>query len=76
MFLQYSNERFRYEISNIRNQTNKCETCVSMKKKLKYLHETLNKFINGKENLNFILSYQMPSFNKNALRFKPNRSSS
>lgn len=39
------------------------------------LHETLNKFTKGK-NLDFILSSQRPSLNKNALGFKPNRTPS
>lgn len=42
-FLENINETLRYEIANIRNQANKSETCVSMKKEVKDLHETLSK---------------------------------
>lgn len=38
-FLKNSNETLKYERANIINQTNKCETCVLMKKEVKYLYE-------------------------------------
>ena len=47
-FLEHINETIWYEMPILRNQTNKCETCVSMKKELKDLHKTLSKFIIGK----------------------------
>ena len=39
----------KYEIANIRNQAETCETCVSMKREGKDLHETLSKFTSGKK---------------------------
>lgn len=53
-FLEKSNETLKYEKVNFRNQVNLCEACVSMKKKVKDLHETLSKFI--KLLINFIKS--------------------
>ena len=38
----------KHEIANIRNQVETCETCVSMKNKVKDLHETPGKFTKGK----------------------------
>lgn len=35
-------------MANIRNQANKSETCVSMKKKVEDLNQTLSKFSKGK----------------------------
>lgn len=40
---------------NLRNQVSKYETCVSMKKEVKDLHENLSKFTKGKEILGLIL---------------------
>lgn len=47
-FLHNRNKTLRYEIANIRNQEIKCETYISIKKKVKYLHETPSKFTKGK----------------------------
>lgn len=47
-----------------------------MKKEVKYLYETLSKFIKGKESLDLIISNQNPSLNKIGLRFKSSRSHS
>lgn len=47
-FLRNNNETLRYEMSNLRNQASKCETCVSMKKEVEDLQETLSKFTKGK----------------------------
>lgn len=38
----------KFEIANIRNSAGTCETCVSMKKEVKNLYETLSKFTKGK----------------------------
>lgn len=54
-------------MTNIRNSIGTCETCVSLKKEGTNLHEPLTKFIKGKENINLILSSQMPSLNKSRL---------
>lgn len=43
-FLENSNVTLRYEMDTLKSQTSKCETCVSMKKEGKDLHETLSKF--------------------------------
>lgn len=47
-FLENNNEMLRYEMTNFKNQANKCETCVSMKKEVKFFHETLSNFTKGK----------------------------
>ena len=46
--MEKSNETFKFEITNIRNSTRICETCVSMKKEVTDLYETLIKFTKGK----------------------------
>lgn len=48
-FLENNNQTLREEMTNLRNQANKCETCVSMKKEVKDLHETLSKLTKGKK---------------------------
>lgn len=63
-------EMRKYKIANIRNQTRTCKICVSMKKKVKDLHETISKFIKEKENLDLILSNQKPYLSKTGLGFK------
>lgn len=37
-----------YETTNIKNQIYNCEICASMKKEVKYFHETLSKFTKTK----------------------------
>lgn len=54
-FIKNNNETLIYEMTNLRNQASKCETCVSMKKEVKVLHEILSKIIKGKEKLYFII---------------------
>lgn len=61
-------------MTNIRNQVSNFETCVSMKRKVKYLHETLGKFAKEKGNLDLILSIQRSFLNKTELGFKSGRS--
>lgn len=43
-FLEKSNKMLKHETTNIRNSTGTCETSVSMKNEVKYLHDTLGKF--------------------------------
>lgn len=59
---------------NLRNQTSKCETCVLVKKETEDLHENLNKFTKGKENIDLILSNERPSLNNTGLELKFGRS--
>lgn len=47
-FIENKNEILRHEISNIRNQYNKCDTCVSVKKEVIYFYEMLSKFTKRK----------------------------
>lgn len=47
-----------YEIANIISQIYNCETCVSMKKEVKYLHETLSKFTKENRKLIFYILNQ------------------
>lgn len=42
-------------MANIRNLTETCETCVSLKKKVTNLHGTLSKCTKGKENIDLML---------------------
>lgn len=42
-------------MTDIRNQAIKCETCVSMKKEVRDLHENLIKFKKGNAKLDLIL---------------------
>lgn len=72
-FLEESNKSLKLEINNIRNARETCETCVSLKKEVIDLHETLGKFTKEKENLDLILSSQILSLNKNELGFKIDR---
>lgn len=53
----------------LRNQDNKCDTYVSMKKEAKDLYETLSKFTKLNENLATILSNKGYSLNKTRLCF-------
>lgn len=46
--MEKNNEELKFKIVNFRNSTITCETYVSMKKKIKILHETLSKFIKEK----------------------------
>lgn len=46
--MEKSNETFKFEITNIINSIRISETCVSMKKEVTNLHETLIKFTKGK----------------------------
>ena len=57
-------------MTNMWNSIETCETCVSLKKELIDLHETLHKFTKGKENFDLILSSYKPSLNKSWLGFK------
>lgn len=68
--LEKSIEMRKYKIANIRNQTRTYKICVSMKNKVKDLHETLSKFTKEKENLDLILSSQKPYLSKTELGFK------
>lgn len=61
------------EITKIRNSSKFCETHVSLKKKVDDLHETLSKFTQGIENLDLVLSSQIPSLNQNGIGLKKNR---
>lgn len=63
-FLEKTNEMLKFKITNISKSNRACETCVSMKKEVMELHETLCKFTKGKENVNLILSSQRPSLIK------------
>lgn len=40
-FLEKTNETLKYKTTNVRNQDGTCETCVSIKKEVKYLDEIL-----------------------------------
>lgn len=46
--LEEFNKLLKIEIIKIRNSKENCETCVSLKKEVIELHETLGKFIQGK----------------------------
>lgn len=63
-------------MTNIRNSIGTYETCVSLKKEVTDLHETLSKFTKGKENFDLIISSKMPSLNKNGLELKPDKAPS
>lgn len=42
------NKYFKIEINKNRNSRETCETCVSLKKEVNDLHETMGKFTQGK----------------------------
>lgn len=48
-----------------------CKTCDSLKIEIKYLHETLGKFIKGGENLDMIQSSHKAAYNKVGLGYEP-----
>lgn len=75
-FLKNSNKILCEEISSIRSEylkTNKCESCEPLKNEVTSLHETLDKFTKGKDKFDLILANQKAAFNKNGIRYKPNR---
>lgn len=75
-FLENNNKILYEEIVNIRRESlksTKCDSCDSFKIEVANIHETLSKFTKRKENLDLILSNQIPSFNKN-VGFKPYKS--
>lgn len=55
-FLEESNKSIKLEITGIRNSRETSETCDSLKKEIIGMHDTLDKFTKGKENLDLILS--------------------
>lgn len=74
--IEESNKLFKLEITKIRNSRESCETRVSLEKEVIESHETLGKFIQGKEKPDLIISSQSPSLHKNGLGFKKDRKSS
>lgn len=73
-FLENRNKPLGYEITDIRNKYKNYETHVSMKNKVKDLHETLSISTKRKESINFVLLNKRHAFNKNGIGFNPHRS--
>lgn len=72
-FLKNKNQIFGEEISSIRSeslQSDNCESCEFFKNEVTSLHETLEKFTKGKNNIDLLLSNIRVSFNKNSVGYE------
>ena len=60
-----------YERSSCKNDSNVCENCESLEKKIHYLVKTVDKLSKGKSNFETVLASQNYVFGKSELGFNP-----
>jgi len=67
----FENQKQSYKISSYNNDSNVCENCESLEKKIYYLVKTVDKLSKGKTNFEIVLASQSCVFGKSRLGFNP-----
>ena len=67
----FENLKQSYKRSSCKNDSNVCENCESLEKKIHYLVKIVDKFSKGKSNFETVLASQNCVFGKSGLGFNP-----
>ena len=68
---EFENLKQSYKKSSCKNDSNVCENCESLEKKIHYLVKIVDKHSKGKSNFEIVLASQNCVFGKSGLGFNP-----